>query len=102
MQLKGLTLLTGVIFGLTLFGQNLNTSPYTRFGLGEINKPLTTHYIGMGGLSVSYADFQQVNISNPATYSTFKKNNPVYDLGISGKFSSLMSEFLGFLKTVDL
>ena len=68
MQIKFLTTLSAFFVGLSLFGQNLNTSPYTRFGLGEVNKPLTTHYLGMGGLSVSYADFQQVNISNPATY----------------------------------
>ena len=61
---KIITTLLFVFTGLVLFCQNLNTSPYTRFGLGEINKPITTHYQGMGGLSVSYSDFQMVNISN--------------------------------------
>ena len=99
MQIKFLTTLSAFFMCLSLFGQNLNTSPYTRFGLGEVNKPLTTHYLGMGGLSVSYADFQQVNISNPATYSTFKKNNPVYDLGITGKFSNYRAETNGEINT---
>ena len=77
MKFKIISTLLGVFIGIFLYSQNLNTSPYTRFGLGEITKPITTHYIGMGGLSVSYSDFQQVNISNPATYSTLKRNNPV-------------------------
>lgn len=96
---KIITTLLFVFTGLVLFCQNLNTSPYTRFGLGEINKPITTHYQGMGGLSVSYSDFHMVNISNPATYSTLRKNNPVFDLGISGKMSNYKAESNGEINT---
>jgi len=99
MQFKTIATLLGVFVGLSFFSQNLNTSPYTRFGLGEITKPMTTHYLGMGGLSVSFADYHQVNISNPATYSALKRNNPVFDLGISGKMSNYRSESNGEMNT---
>ena len=99
MQHKILVTLLGVFIGTMLFSQNLNTSPYTRFGLGELTKPITTHYLGMGGLSISFSDHQQINISNPATYSSLKKNNPVFDLGISGKMSNYRSETNGEINT---
>ncbi len=99
MQRKIIATLLGLFVGLILISQNLNTSPYTRFGLGELTKPLTAHYLGMGGLSVSFADFNQINISNPATYSSFRKNNPIYDLGITGKMSNYKSDANGELNT---
>jgi len=101
MQFKSITTLLGVSVGLSFFSQNLNTSPYTRFGLGEITKPMTSHYFGMGGLSVSFSDHQQVNISNPATYSNLKKNNPVFDLGITGKMSNYRAESNGEINSTN-
>ena len=68
--------------------QNLNTSPYTRFGIGEINSISTAHYRAMGNIGVSFADFTYINVSNPASYSSFKKNNTLFDLGVTTKVSS--------------
>ena len=78
-------------FGCVVQGQNLNTSPYTSFGLGELTPLATSHYISLGGAAVSFADFSYINVSNPATYSSFKRNNPLFDLGISGKSSAYES-----------
>ncbi len=89
------TLLSVLTLGLVLFGQDLNTSPYTRFGLGELTPLSTAHYSSMGGIGVSFSDFSFINVSNPATYSAFKKNNPLFDLGISAKISSYRSEVDG-------
>ena len=50
------------MFWGTLASQDLNTSPFTRFGLGELSNQFTAHYQGMGGLSVSLADKNQINI----------------------------------------
>ena len=68
--------------------QNLNTSPYTRFGIGEINSMSTAHYRAMGNIGVSFADFTYINVANPASYSSFKKNNTLFDLGVTTKVSS--------------
>ena len=83
------------MFWGALASQDLNTSPFTRFGLGELSNQFTAHYQGMGGLSVSLADKNQINISNPATYGSFVKNNPIFNVGVSGKFSSYESEYNG-------
>ena len=97
MQIKFLTTLSAFLWVCHYLGKT-SIPPYTRFGLGEVNKPLTTHYLGMGGLSVSYADFNRL-IFQIQEYSTFKKNNPAYDLGITGKFSNYRAETNGEINT---
>ena len=69
--------------------QNLNTSPYTRYGLGEQIKLTSTPYTGMGGASIAMAGFRFINFANPATYGTVIRYNPVFDAGFMGKASTL-------------
>lgn len=84
-----------LMLGFVYKGQDLNTSPYTRFGLGELTPLSTSHYTSMGGIGVSFSDYSYINVSNPATYSALKKNNPLFDLGITAKFSSYKSKLNG-------
>lgn len=84
----GLTLLAG----LTGHGQDQNSSPYTRFGIGEQVSFMSTPFIGMGGASVSLADSRHINFSNPATYGTMRRYNPVFDAGIMGKSSFMKTD----------
>lgn len=44
-------------------------SPYSRYGLGDINPSGNVVNKGMGGLSAAYMDHQSVNFLNPASYS---------------------------------
>ena len=92
-------LLFVLMLGFVYKGQDLNTSPYTRFGIGELTPLSTTHYASMGGIGVSFSDFSYINVSNPATYSALKKNNPLFDLGISAKFSSYKAKFDGVMNS---
>jgi len=74
------------------FGQMLNNSPYTRYGLGELMSTSTTPFEGFGGLSTPIANFRFVNVSNPATYSSLARNNPIFDVSVYGKLSNLKTE----------
>ncbi len=78
-----------VALSFTGWTQQLNNSPYTRYGLGEIAGTVTSPYFGMGGLSVPMSHSGYLNVSNPATYSSFRQYNPVFDVGVYGKFSEL-------------
>lgn len=60
--------------------QNTNLSPYSRFGLGDINPSLTTAQFGMGGLGTGYADNAFVNLSNPAAGAFLSKT--LFDFGL--------------------
>ncbi|MCB9197783.1 MAG: hypothetical protein H6600_04940 [Flavobacteriales bacterium] len=84
---------------MAYYGQDLNSSPYTRFGLGEQVPMVSTPFIGLGGANVAVSDFKYINFSNPATYSNTKRYSPVFDAGVMGKSSFLRSTNGSFNKT---
>ncbi len=69
--------------------QSLNQSPYTRYGLGEVVKPMSTSYLGMGSASISLAGHKHINFANPASYGFVAKYSPIFDAGFMGKTSNL-------------
>jgi hypothetical protein len=74
--------------------QDLNTSPFSRYGLGELNSVLSTHFLGMSNASSSFSDAQNINIANPASYSGFFRYNPIFDVSVSGKSALYKSNYL--------
>ena len=89
---KLLAFILAITFAQASFGQMLNNSPYTRYGLGEIMGTSTAPFSGFGGLSTPIANFRFVNVSNPATYSSLARYNPVFDVAVYGKSSTLNTE----------
>ena len=86
---KLLAFILAIILTQASYGQMLNNSPYTRYGLGEIMGTSTAPFSGFGGLSAPIADFKFVNVSNPATYSSLARYNPIFDVAVYGKSSNL-------------
>lgn len=89
----------GIFFGLAVNAQDQNSSPYTRFGIGDQIPMVTTPFVGLGGASVAISDFKYLNYSNPATYSNTKQYSPVFDAGVMGKTSFLKSEEGSYTQT---
>lgn len=100
---RNVLVVIGLLLGFSLYGQDQNTSPYTRFGLGEQLPMTSTPFIGLGGASVALGtegdltqirigDFNHINFSNPATYSSVLQHSPVFDCGVMGKASLLKSD----------
>jgi hypothetical protein len=75
----------------TLWAQSTSTSPYSRYGFGDINSSALTPYFSMGGLSIPIGEATQLNLSNPATLSHIAKNRPLLDIGMRGNFTKLTS-----------
>ena len=73
-------------------GQQLNNSPYTRYGLGELSLNTTAAYFGLGGASVAYSEYNHVNLSNPASYSSLIKYKPVFDVGMLVKMHQFKTQ----------
>jgi hypothetical protein len=65
------SLASAFCFACLLSSAQIN-SPYSRYGLGDINMSGNALNKGMGGLTTAYTDLQSVNFLNPASYSNIK------------------------------
>ncbi len=70
------------------FAQKGTQSPYSSFGLGELNAEGYAAFSSMGGVSIGNTDSTIVNTSNPASYSYIGRNMPIFQLGMNGKLST--------------
>ena len=86
-----------IIFLLVLVssvqGQVLNTSPFSRYGIGEMNNIQSSHYFGWGNITSAMSEPQYININNPASYAVFLKHNPIYNVSLSGKSALYESNY---------
>ncbi len=80
------------LFSIDYIAQQLNSSPYTRYGLGEITTKTNATYFGMGNASVSLSEINHVNLSNPASYAGFIQYKPVFDVGSFIRVQQLSSQ----------
>ena len=71
------------------FSAQIGLSPYSRFGLGEINTNHTPSLKSMGGASAAISDWHQLNISNPASYAFLKQYRPVFEADFTSQFLTL-------------
>lgn len=70
--------------------QSTTNSPYSKFGVGTIKGSYLPQNIGMGNLAFgisSYGGYQNINISNPASYSQIRLTT--FDIGAAGEVQSL-------------
>jgi hypothetical protein len=74
-------LIIGLFSSLSLVAQDLNNSPYTRYGLGEVFDFGNSAYSGIGNASVALSTLGQINYANPATYSQVRRYSPILDAG---------------------
>ena len=61
---------------LQLNAQNLTSSPYSRYGMGELQAPGFVQNFSMGGLGISLQNDSatpfNINITNPASFASIK------------------------------
>ena len=81
--MKIISLVITLFLGITLFGQNVSNSPYSRFGLGEMQSSSTATYSAMGGVGIGINNPLTVNFYNPASYSSFYTQRFVMQTGIA-------------------
>jgi len=61
--------------------QNLSTSPYSRFGIGDLVNRSTGRSQAMGGLSCGLRSGTNLNLQNPASLSGIDTLNFVFEVG---------------------
>jgi len=71
------------------FGQSAINSPYTRFGIGEIDRNGFNNSKGMGGISTGLRENNQINYMNPAAISSQDTMSFIFDIGVKGLSNDL-------------
>ena len=78
-----------IICGFSGYAQNNNTtSPFSRYGIGDLNHYGYGRTAAMGGASLGSRHSVQINSSNPASYDSNDSLSFVFDFGIDGTFSN--------------
>ncbi len=76
-----------VLTQVALLAQNNTSSPYTRYGYGELADRSFAAGRAMGGIGVGLRSSKQINPMNPASYSAIDTMTFLFDFGISGQMS---------------
>lgn len=76
----------GLLASTATLAQQGTASPYSFYGIGDINANATNEYKAMGGMSV-YSDSIHLNLNNPASYSKLRLTT--FALGTTFKNYSL-------------
>ncbi len=84
-------LLVVMSISFQVFSQETGISPYSRLGIGTINRSHSPAYNTMGGASIGLSDFNLINVSNPASYSSFMKHIPIFEVDGSTEILNLRS-----------
>lgn len=69
--------------------QNISNSPYSQFGLGQLQRNASALSIGMGGISNGLRLENAINTQNPASYSAIKYTT--FEVGAFANFLELKS-----------
>ena len=80
-RLKSLAVVLCIIFSTTAFAQSLTNSPYSLFGLGDLQGNVFPEYNALGGGVTAISSEKSVNPFNPATYTSFKHNSFLFSTG---------------------
>ncbi len=92
-----------ILFSIHTSAQTSSSSPYSRFGIGDLQFGGFTKNLGMGGTSLGHSLPYNLNLSNPASYSaitltTFETavNLNQVQLKTSGKTQNINSTALSY------
>lgn len=91
-----------ILCGLSGFTQNNNTSsPFSRYGLGDLHHYGYGRTAAMGGASLGSRHAVQINSANPASYTANDSLSFIFEFGLDGTFSNYKSNF-GNTKADDI
>lgn len=80
------------LFTLSINGQNVNYSPYSRFGAGQYNLSRNVLSASMGGTAIGMYGNTMINSLNPASYSAIDTLSFIFDAALGTRMSNISSE----------
>jgi len=83
-----------ILFPALLFAQfnNNNSSPYSRYGVGDLEPYSFGRSAAMGGATLGSRYALQLNSANPASYTAIDSLNFLFEFGMHGDFTSYKSD----------
>ncbi len=88
---SGLFLICLIFIGQNINAQNQTSSPYSRFGLGEVMETTNVRNTAMGGIVQGVRSHGYLTPQNPATYTTIDSLTFLFDAGLYAQTGSLSS-----------
>lgn len=88
--LKNIFFLCCLLSSVQSFAQSVTSSPYSQYGIGNVNGSLLPQNRSMGGISAGLrkpGGYNNVNLANPASYSAITIT--VFDIGVYGGNTTL-------------
>lgn len=89
-----------LLFSQQTFSQSSTNSPYSYFGLGEIESGDIGRTSGMGGIGIGMGSDRMLNKNNPASYSTLDSLAFLFDITLSLK-SADYTNYKGSFSTLN-
>jgi len=74
-----------------LDAQIATNSPYSRFGLGELQQNVFPHFNALGGAYTAFNSANIINIYNPASYCSFNSNSFLLSTGGWNQITSIQN-----------
>ena len=85
------TIGTIVLSSICSISQTITNSPYSRFGIGDVDRNGFNNSVAMGGLSTGLRANNQINYMNPAAISAQDTMSFIFDIGVNGIFKDMKS-----------
>lgn len=76
-------------FAITASAQDVTSTPYSQFGLGQLQKNNSVIQLGMGSIANGIRFENAINTQNPASYSALQWTT--FEVGVFGSFLELKS-----------
>ena len=68
-----------VVLSAQALGSSINTfSPYSFYGIGDLENPVTAASRGMGGVGIGFRSDKAMNLQNPASYSAIGRQTALF------------------------
>jgi hypothetical protein len=80
-----------LITGEVSLAQQTTSSPYSRFGMGDLNSQFSSVFNSLGGGGYAINDSKIINPFSPASYSSYQSNSFLFSTGIKNETIDIQS-----------
>lgn len=77
-----------ILVNTEIFSQYNANSPYSRYGVGDMDQSGFGHNRALGGLSICLRQPNQINFLNPASYNSQDSMSFIWDIGLFANFAT--------------
>lgn len=80
-KIKNIVVLICIVFSTDALAQLGTSSPYSRFGMGDLQGIVSPEYNALGGGATALSNSKSINPANPASYTSFNANSFLFSTG---------------------